>query len=78
MPAILDTERCHDMVEVCQTHHMYRMEGSEWKRAGKRVSVYDISDDADFVESTCPHCSSDDQPDLFDLFSGGGDLYERA
>lgn len=50
---------------------MFRMEYCSWvKTINENVDVTDLFDNADFIESTCPYCSSDEEQveDLVDLF----------
>ena len=56
-------------VEVCHKHGMFREENGTWQGSDSAIEVTDNFDEADFIESTCPCCSSADEyvGDLFDI-----------
>jgi len=49
-------------VEICYDHGMLCEAGEEWQLAPSGLAPTDLFDNADFTVSTCPQCSSDEEP----------------
>jgi len=47
-----------EVVEVCYLHRKVRRLNENWVTPSEQIEVTDEFDNADFVESTCPDCSS--------------------
>lgn len=56
-----DIDAAMDVI-VCHTHQQVMGEDGTWQSTPAEIEVTDVADNANFVEGTCPQCSSGEAP----------------